>query len=57
MKPRENESTTHRDLPARCRYPECVATRAEELAALGAIHLAAEIQKSDLPVRCRRVSK
>ncbi|HYX21408.1 MAG TPA: hypothetical protein VFA98_11245 [Thermoanaerobaculia bacterium] len=52
MKPQEN--TTRRDLPPRCRHPECVAMRAEEFAAMGMTHLAVEVHKSDLPVRCRK---
>lgn len=53
MKPHQ-ENTTRRDLPARCRHPECVAMRAEEFAAMGMTHMAVEVHKSDLPVRCRK---
>lgn len=55
MKTSENEAT-RRDLPPRCRHPECVAARADELAAMGATHLAVEIHKSEMPVRCRKAS-
>jgi len=54
MKLCDQNRTTRKDLPPRCRHPECVAKRAEEFAAMGLAHFAVEVHKSGLPVRCRR---
>ncbi len=49
-----SERITRRELAPRCRHHECVCARAEELAAMGMVRLAVEIQVSDMPVRCRK---
>jgi hypothetical protein len=53
----QDRKTTKRELPPRCRHPECVAARAEELAAAGMTHVAVELHKSDMPVRCRKAAR
>ena len=51
------EQTMRREVGSRCRHSECIAARADELAAAGLLEFAVQVRGGDLPVRCKREKK